>query len=319
MQNFRDYYQILDIPQTATVDQIKQAYRKLARRYHPDLNPGNKTAEEHFKVLSEAYEVLSDPAKRAQYEEYSRFWKRNGGADGWSWAGRTVSSDADFSEWDDFNHFVDQLLNRHQGNQEITTTRTVQVEDPFQPGKRKTAYTVKARSTRRDAEADLTIPLERAYVGGRERIRLEDGRSLEVNMPAGMVSGQRIRLRGQGVGGGDLYLNIVVEPHPYFSLRGMDILCRLPMTPSEAILGGVITVPTLDGTVQITIPAGVQPGQKLRLAGKGYRVGGERGDQIMEIEVMIPTVLHPEEKVLYQQLQSIESFDPRASLLGGWD
>jgi curved DNA-binding protein len=130
-----------------------------------------------------------------------------------------------------------------------------------------------------------------------------------------MVSGQRIRLRGQGIGGGDLYLKIMVEPHPCFQLQGADIVCRLPLTPSEATLGGTMTVPTLDGPVQMTIPAGVQPGQKLRLAGKGYPLNLEgRGDQIVEIAIAIPTVLDPEEKNLYQALRSIERFNPRADL-----
>ncbi|NEP17969.1 MAG: J domain-containing protein [Leptolyngbya sp. SIO4C1] len=307
MQNFRNYYEILGIPQGATLEEIKQTYRKLARQYHPDLNPGDKAAEERFKTLSEAYEVLSDPDRRSQYEDYSRFWKQQGFR-------KQRHTDADFSEWDDFNNFVDQLLNRHQGKAAATKPRT-QADDPFEPNKRKTTYTVKSRPARRDAEADLTVPLERAYSGGHERIRLEDGRSLEVNMPAGMVTGQRIRLRGQGLGGGDLYLKIFVEPHPLFQLQDDDIVCRIPLSPSEAILGSQIEVPTLDGPVKMVIPPGVQPGQKLRLAGKGYpMLEGDRGDQIVEIAIAIPTVLDPEEKALYQELYAIESFDPRANL-----
>jgi curved DNA-binding protein len=313
MQNFRNYYEILEIPREATSEQVKQAYRKLARQYHPDLNPGDKVAEEHFKRLGEAYEVLSDPDKRTQYEAFSRFWNRQGFSE--LWQGRRsqqAANSADFSEWDDFNRFVDQLLNRHKAEAAGgSATEAV-------PRRRKSSQskaTVKARANRRDVAADLVVPLERAYLGGLERIRLEDGRSLEVSMPGGMVSGQRIRLRGQGIGGGDLYLKIMVEPHPCFQLQGADIVCRLPLTPSEATLGGTMTVPTLDGPVQMTIPAGVQPGQKLRLAGKGYPLNLEgRGDQIVEIAIAIPTVLDPEEKNLYQALRSIERFNPRADL-----
>lgn len=315
MQNFRDYYKILEIDKAATSDKIKQAYRKLARQYHPDLNPGDKSAEERFKVLNEAYEVLSDPNRRSQYEEYSRFWKKNGFSKDWNQGHANRDKATDFGEWDDFNQFVDQLLNRHRDAPRGSRPRTAPEDDPFRPNKRKSTYTVKEKPSRRDAEADLIVPLERAYAGGRERIRLEDGRSLEVNMPTGMVSGQRIRLKGQGLGGGDLYLNITISPHPYFVQRDDDVLCQLPLTPCEAVLGGVITVPTLDGPVQMTIPAGVQSGQKLRLAGKGYPMGAERGDQIVEIDVVIPTVLEPEELALYQELQALERFAPRAKML----
>ncbi|MEO0458381.1 MAG: J domain-containing protein [Cyanobacteria bacterium P01_A01_bin.114] len=312
MQNFRNYYEILGLQQSATFEEIKQSFRRLARQYHPDLNPGDKAAEERFKMLGEAYEVLSDSDKRAQYEQYSRYWKQQGFSGFWE------HRDADFSEWDDFNNFVDQLLNRHRGKTATATATPVRTEseDPFKPGKSKTSYTVKARPTRRDAEAELSVPLDRAHSGGPERIRLEDGRSLEVNMPPGMVTGQRIRLRGQGMGGGDLYLKILVEPHAFFSRQGDDVFCRVSLSPSEAVLGTQIEVPTLDGPVKMVIPAGVQPGQKLRLAGKGYATPeGERGDQIVEIEIAIPTVLDPEEKSLYQELYSIESFDPRADLM----
>ena len=159
------------------------------------------------------------------------------------------------------------------------------------------------------------MPLEKAYAGGRERIRLEDGRSLEVSMPPGMVTGQRIRLKGQGIDGGNLYLRIEVEPHPYFTLKDGDVYCRLPITPSEAALGGTIPVPTLGGRVNMMISPGVQFGQRLKLTGKGYPISPELyGDQIVEIEVVMPTALDDEEKALYQELKAIERFDPRANL-----
>ena len=159
------------------------------------------------------------------------------------------------------------------------------------------------------------MPLEKAYAGGRERVRLEDGRSLEVNMPLGMVTGQRIRLKGQGIDGGNLYLRIEVEPHAYFTLQDGDIYCRLPLTPSEAVLGGTIAMPTLGGPVNMMIPPGVQSGQRLKLTGKGYPIGpGLYGDQIVDIEVVMPTVLDDEEKALYQELRNIERFNPRLDL-----
>jgi curved DNA-binding protein len=329
MQNFRNYYAILGVPRDATLEEIKKTFRKLARQYHPDLNPGDKAAEEKFKDLGEAYEVLADANKRAQYDRYSRFWKRAGfqGAP-WSKSGgrNGQSQDMDYGQYRDFNSFVDELLNRRDTATYTTTrtatTRTVEAEpdaereayrDPFRPGTTKTAYTV-SRPGPRNAEAELTVPLDRAYTGGRERIRLEDGRSLEVNMPPGMVTGQKIRLKGQGVAGGDLYLTIEVPPHPFFRLEGSDIYCQIPITPTEAVLGGPIEVPTLDGMVKMMIPAGVRSGQKLRLGGKGYPIEGERGDQIVEIQIVTSKDLTPQERELYEKLRQMETFDPRANL-----
>jgi curved DNA-binding protein len=331
MQNFRNYYSILGVPRDATLDQIKQAYRGLARQYHPDLNPGNKEAEEKFKDLGEAYEVLSNEAKRSQYDKFSSFWKK-----GEFWKGGRSpkkTGDMDYGQFPDFNTFVDQLLNRQEsGGREassrVRTTRPAGTatatppppkpteDDPFRPGTTKKTYTVNQRtSTRNDIEARLVVPLERAYSGGRERIRLENGRSLEVNMPAGMVTGQKIRLREQGINGGDLLLKIEVEPHPFFKIHGADVQCQVPITPSEAVLGGAIEVPTLDGWVSMSIPAGVRAGQKLRLAGKGFPLDGRRGDQVVEIYIAVPRDITPQEQELYEKLRSLESFDPRADLL----
>lgn len=327
MQNFRNYYEILGVPRDATVEEIKKVYRRLARQYHPDLNPGDEAAEDKFKDVGEAYEVLSDANKRAQYDQFSMFWKQRGFQSGAAarsrqWAGgrssRAAPDEVDFSQFPDFNSFVDQLLNRRKESGvstdgRTTTTRRV-AQDPYRPGTTKTSYTVNSRAGRRDAEARLTVPLEKAYQGGRERIRLEDGRSLEVNMPPAMVSGQKIRLKGQGVAGGDLYLKIDVAPHPFFKLDGNDIQCQLPVTPSEAVLGSPIEVPTLDGLVKMVIPPGVRTGQKLRLAGKGYPLNNQRGDQIVEIQIVMPKDLSPQERDLYEKLRQVERFNPRAGL-----
>jgi curved DNA-binding protein len=320
MQNFRNYYAVLGVARDATVDEIKKAFRKLARQYHPDVNPDDKESEEKFKDINEAYEVLSDVTKRAQYDQFGKFWKQNGFQSG---AARTAPgrnsngrdpNDVDFGEFRDFNSFVDQLLNRRANVQSgggSTATR-----DVFRPGTVKSTYTVPPRAgVRRDAEARLTVPLETAFTGGLERIRLEDGRSLEVDLPPAMVSGQRIRLKGQGTGGGDLFLKIEVALHGFFRLEGSDVVCQLPITPSEAVLGYPIEVPTLDGLVKMTVPSGVRSGQRLRLANKGYpKASGKRGDQIVEIQVVVPREISPQERELYEKLNQLEP-NPRADLM----
>ncbi len=321
MRNFRNYYDILDVPKGATSDDIKRSYRRLARQYHPDLNPGDKTAEDRFKDIGEAYDVLSDVTKRAQYDQFGQYWNQQGfqekaaataSARPRAWGARssaTPSDEVDFSKFADFQEFVDQLMGKRQKNGN-SPPRSAKATASSPPGS--TTYTV---GDRRDAEARLVVPLEKAYAGGRERIRLEDGRSLEVNMPSGMVSGQRIRLKGQGKSGGDLYLRIEVLAHEFFKLEGNDVVCELPITPSEAILGGQIEAPTLDGWVKMTLPAGVRSGQRLRLGGKGYPgADGSRGDQLVQIRIEMPRTVSAQEKELYEKLRQIDSFKPRSAL-----
>ncbi|HIK12714.1 MAG TPA: J domain-containing protein [Oscillatoriaceae cyanobacterium M33_DOE_052] len=342
MQNFRNYYQILGVARDSSSEEIKKVYRRLARQYHPDMNPGNKEAEEKFKDIGEAYEVLSDPNKRAQYDKFARFWQQKGTSRtaraAKSWGSRlgigNREKELDPSQFPDFDSFLEHLLGRqdqaptasvarsadydYRANGSASATRvrsTVEVGDDWSPGTTKTVRKIASRATPRDVEARLTLPLEKAYKGGHERIRLEDGRSLEVDMPPGMLTGQRLRLRGQGIDGGDLYLKITVATHPLFQLQGSDVLILLPVTPSEAILGGPVEVPTLDGLVKMNVPPGVTPGKRLRLANKGYPTGkGSRGDQLVEILVTLPKELTPQERSLYEQLRQVESFNPRRDL-----
>ena len=402
MQNFRNYYLILGVPKDASADEIKKAYRRLARQLHPDVNPGDKSAEDRFKDINEAYDILSDIDKRAQYDQFSKFWKQKGfqGKQGVrlpnfkTWGNgkatrKKPAEDVDFSDYSDFNKFLDQVLGRRREVRMATANDApgVASSEPWSTGSKKTSYVANSRpprrdfddremrreavdremrreavdremrrdivdretrrdvddreirrdvddreirreavdreirretvdrETRRDIEARLTLPLERAYSGGTERIRLEDGRAIEVNLPPAMVSGQRIRLRNQGMGGGDLYLKITVSPHPFFRLEMSDICCELPLTPSEAVLGGDIEVPTLDGLVKMKLPPGVTSGKRLRMANKGYPTGnGDRGDQLVEIQVLIPKEISEEERELYEKLRQVESFKPRQDL-----
>ena len=384
MQNFRNYYQILGVPRDASADEIKKAYRRLARQLHPDVNPGNKSAEDRFKDINEAYDVLSDIDKRAQYDQFSKFWKQKGFQNKQgvripnfsTWGNGKASSKktaekVDFSDYSDFNKFFDQVLGRRREVRMATANDAPRVpsSETWSTASKKTSYVANSREDRRDMddreprretvdretrrdmddretrretvdretrrdmddretrretvdreirrdiEARLTLPLERAYSGGTERIRLEDGRSIEVTMPPAMVSGQRIRLRNQGIGGGDLYLKITVSPHPFFRLEMSDICCELPLTPSEAVLGGDVEIPTLDGRVKMKLPPGVPSGKQLRLANKGYPTGnGDRGDQLVEILVLIPKEISDEERELYEKLRQVESFKPRQDL-----
>lgn len=355
MQNYRDYYAILGLTVKADEAEIKRAFRQLARQCHPDLNPGDQGAEERFKDLSEAYEVLSDPERRAKYDQFSRYWHQGE----FSRDARSPRGDRDgldrggkYGQFPDFDTFVDDLL----GEPVTLSTRNAQTDgSPVNPSRPRsvarsspgpsadgvsaagvssspqtarpssTAYPFQTPSTQapvtqssrqsQDIEARLTLPLEKAFQGGRERIRLDDGRALEVDMPAGMVTGQQILLRGQGNQGGDLYLRITVLPHAYFQLDGVDIHYTLAVTPAEAALGARIEVPTLDGLVTLALPGGTQGGQRLRLAQKGYiDRDGARGDQILTLQIVIPKSLTPMQKDLYQALLQEDTLESRSPL-----
>ncbi len=326
MQEIRNYYELLGIKRDASPDEIKQSFRRLARKYHPDLNPGDKAAEEKFKDISEAYEVLSDQSKRSKYDKFTGFWRKNRGKPPTT-STQDRSSDEDFG--DDFNAFIDRLLGRKKADPPSNNSDLVRSgRDRIDERTRQRTTSGETYSNSRtyvetpppprpkNLEAELTLPLDKAYLGGRERITIqEDGRALEVDMPPGMIPGQKIRLRGQGIAGGDLYLKINVAAHQFFRLEGFDIYCHLPITPAEAVLGGFVEVPTLDGLVKINLPQSVISGQKLRLAGKGFPAeDGRRGDQLLEIQIVVPKNPPPVERELYQKLREIESFNPRLDL-----
>jgi curved DNA-binding protein len=335
MENIRNYYELLGVERNSSPDDIKKAFRQLARQYHPDMNPGDKAAEEKFKEFNEAYRILSDPMARSQYDQFTRFWRSKKGRGKDFWGNNKPDSQArneeDFSQFGDFNSFIDQLLRRKPKDKDNADDR----EDPDEYDYSSTAGRRSSRNypvgdeiygafprtqpppRSKNVEAELRLPLEKAYQGGRERIKLEDGRSLEVEMPAGMIPGHMIRLRGQGIANGDLFLKIDIIPHHRFRLEGWDIHCSLPVTPAEAVLGGFVEVPTLDGLVKISLPMGVNTGRRLRLAGKGFpQENGERGDQLLEVQIVVPKKISEAEKKLYEELRSIETFNPRLDGLG---
>ena len=297
MPEVGNYYEMLGVTKNASSSEIKKAYRTLAIKYHPDRNLGNKAAEEKFKDINEAYEILSDQTRRSQYDQSLNRKPFKGGIG-------------------NFGRSNNNASNNRGGT--TTQRQTRQRVDPrdFRPGVTKRERVVSNRSTRRDIEAKLTLGLDEAYRGGKRKIRLEDGRSLEVDMPIGMVNGQRIRLKGQGLDGGDLYLKITVARHPFFEIQGENIYCQIPVTPTEAILGSAIEVPTIDGLVKVSVPNGVRSGQRLRLANKGYfDKSGNRGDQLVEIQIVAPKDISSAEKELYQRLRDLEQFNPRSQIL----
>jgi DnaJ-class molecular chaperone len=315
---FRDYYEVLGVPRTASPKEIKTAYRKLARQHHPDLQTGEskkKAAEEKFKELNEAYEVLGDTDKRKKYDQLGARWKDGmdftpppGGRSSQEW---TWSSGEGFTGG--FSDFFEAMFGG-RGR-------------PF-PGE-ETIFEDQAQGRGTDLEAELELPLEDIVRGGTRRVTLmardQAGnarpKELDVTLPQGLRGGDRIRLKGQGAirgrsgQAGDLFLRIRIPPHPVFSLvEGSpdDLQIELPISPWEAVLGAEVSVPTLDGPVSMRIPPGSQTGQRLRLRGKGLiRRDGSRGDQYVRLAVVTPRSVGKRERELYEELAKLSMEDPR--------
>lgn len=341
--NTKDYYEVLGVARSASDDEIKKAYRKNARKFHPDLNPGDKSAEDSFKQLQEAYDVLSNAEDRKLYDEYGDNWravKAGAGAPPPGWqqprtGGPRPGEPAGGFDFGDFE--FGGFRPGGSGGFDI-------FEEIFSRGGRGRT----ARSTRgRDIEAELELSLEEAHRGGRRTLQMQvaevcptcngtgvkDGKTCEtcggagevlrpkmidVNIPAGVRDGSTVRLAGQGGAGsngnepGDLYLHIRLRPHPVFRVNGDDLEVDLPIAPWEASLGGKVEAPTIDGKVELTIPAGTNTGQRLRLRGQGLnkRKGG-RGDEYARVKIVVPKEVSAEERRLYEELQRTSRFDPR--------
>ncbi|MDJ0692194.1 MAG: J domain-containing protein [Xenococcaceae cyanobacterium MO_188.B32] len=322
--DFKDYYQILGVSKTATPEEIKKAYRKLARKYHPDLNPGDKEAEKRFKEINEAQEVLSDPEKRAKYDQFGQYWQQ---AAAGTPPGAGMGVDGfDFGQYGSFDDFINELLGRFGGSsgrgstgQQVYSYRTTSpggfgnFEDVFGgSGMRDVPAT--------DTEAAITLTFSEAFHGTQKSFQL-DGETIKVRIPGGAKPGSRIRIKGKGrispfsQQRGDLYLTIDLQPHPLFKFEGDNIVCEVPITPEEAALGSKIKIPTPDGSVTMKIPPGVDSGQSLRLRGKGWRSPkGNRSDQIVKLKIVTPKELTPQERECYEKLRQASSYNPRRSI-----
>lgn len=338
----KDYYEVLGVKRGASDDEIKKAYRKLARKLHPDLNPGDKSAEDQFKQLQEAYDVLSEPEDRKLYDQYGDNWravKSGAGAPppGWEQSQRTAGGGQRGFDFNDFDFGSFRSAGAGAEGFDI-------FEELFGGARGRGRRGGRGR----DVEAELELSLEEAHRGGRRALQMQtaevcptcngtgvrDGKTcetcggagqvlrpktIEVNIPAGVRDGSTVRLAGQGGTGsdgsesGDLYLRIRLRPHPVFSVKGDDLEVELSIAPWEAVLGAKIEAPTIDGKVELTIPSGANSGQRLRLRGQGLnKRNGGRGDEYVRLKVVVPKEVSAEERRLYEELQRVSRFKPRS-------
>jgi curved DNA-binding protein len=315
---YKDYYAILGVERGASADDVKKAYRKLARKYHPDVSR-EKDAEEKFKEINEAYQTLSDEEKRAAYDQLGRHrpgeefrpppdWGERFGAGGFG-------GGAQFEEVDLSDLFEQFGMRGARAGGAGGRTFSMPGQD----------YEVVANISLEDAARGTEVALETvATEPGHDGALRRVPRTVRIRVPKGAVDGQRLRVPGKGgpgIGGGapgDLYLDIRLQPHPVFRPADHDLYVEVPITPWEAVLGGEIEVPTLDGRVKVTVRPGSRAGQKLRLGGKGLpRAKGGHGDLYCVLQVVTPTVLSDREKALYEELARISNFDPRGHFNSG--
>ena len=292
---YKDYYKILGVSRDVPQDELKKAYRKLARKYHPDISK-EANAEAKFKEVGEAYEALKDPEKRAQYDQFGSSYQHGQSFNpppGWGGQGGSGMGGGNFSS------FFESMFSGGGmgGNDQF-----------FAQGE--------------DVNAKITVSLEDAFNGAKKSIRRPGGANqtgtINVKIPAGITSGKKIRLAGQGKAGagveaGDLFLEINIANHAYYQVEDKDVIINLPISPWEAALGAKITVPTLAGKISLTIPTNAKSGQKMRLKGRGLP-GKQAGDQIVVLQIMTPPADTPEAKQLYQQMAEELNFNPREAL-----
>jgi len=336
----RDYYEILGVPRTATADEIKKAHRKLVRKYHPDVNKNNKEAEERFKEAQEAYDVLSEPGKRRNYDQFGHAGvgaggPSGGGADVWEqfrraqqggpggagrggayqWRPGPGVSVEDFEGMGDFGDIFEQLFGSRGGAR--GGPRPGPGPGPGFGGAGPRARPQPPRGA--DVEHPVTLTFAQGARGTTLPLQINrDGRleTIDIKIPAGVKDGSRVRIKGKGQdspGGeaGDLFIVTHVHPHEYFRRDGLDILLDLPISLYESLLGTRVEVPTLEGPVTITLPPGTSSGAKLRIKERGIHRGEEKGDQYCVVKVIVPKGLDEDDKALVKKLQEKHPINAR--------
>ncbi|WP_027370688.1 DnaJ C-terminal domain-containing protein [Desulfovermiculus halophilus] len=337
--SYKDYYQTLGVSRDASQEDISKAFKKLARKYHPDLNPNDKEAETKFKEVNEAYEVLKDPDKRKRYDQLGADWEHGQNFEpppGYENVRFTFGGPGGGAQFGSgFSDFFETIFGDlfGQGGPHSGGGRYQQARGGFGgagpfggAGFAEHDFAAKGQN----AETTLELSLEEAFKGGHKTLTLQeqtagpDGRphvqnkTLDVTIPPGVTDGSKIRLSGQGSPGrgggpaGDLYLRVKLLPHSQFRVDGQNIIHDLPVAPWEAALGATLSVPTLEGSVEMKIPPGTSGGQKLRLRGKGLGRGAKKGDQLVQVVIKVPKHLSEKEKELFEQLAAESRFQPRA-------
>jgi curved DNA-binding protein len=309
-RNYKDYYKTLGVERNAAEKDIKSAYRKLARKHHPDVNPGDKSAEERFKEVQEAYEVLSDKEKRTKYDQYGQYWEQMGqqqpGAGGpqagpmwdsftFDYGGPAGQGEAQYGGAEGFSDFFEMLFGQQRRGGAPT-------------GERRRHAPAKGHNI----EAEMEVSLEDAFHGTKKSFSL-DGRKLEVTIPKGVKDGQKIRLANQGgegpAGRGDLLIKIRVRPHPVYERRDDDLYLDVPVDYVTAAMGGEIQVPTLTGRVTMKVPPGTSSGRVFRLPGQGMPKlkDGGRGNLYAKVRVTIPEAINDKERELLEQIRALRA------------
>jgi DnaJ-class molecular chaperone len=308
----RDYYETLGVKRDASEDEIKKAYRKLARQHHPDRNPGDKQAETRFKEVQDAYDVLSDKTKRAQYDRFG-FAGPAGGFPGGGPGGATFNWGGGGPEGFQFEGLDPQQaaeifgqLFGNRGGGGMGDTGELFGRRPGGTGRRRRP------TPAADVEAEVSIPFLTAALGGSVDVSV-NGSTLGIKIPAGVEDGKVLRLAGQAPGGGNLLLKLRVEKHPYFEREGNNIILQVPLSLAEAVLGTKVDVPTLDGTkLTVKVPPGASSGTRLRLRGKGVK----GGDQFIEVKVVVPAAKDQRSRELIEEFARLNPQSPREHT--GW-
>jgi DnaJ-class molecular chaperone len=296
----RDFYETLGVKHGASDDDIKKAYRELARQYHPDRNPGDKQAETKFKEVQEAYDILSDKDKRAQYDRFGFVGPTSGFGGGPSGHGPGGFSFQGM-EGMDAGEAADIFRRFFGGN-------VGDMSDLFGGASGRGGRRSRRAAPVQDVESEVTIPFQTAVIGGTVALQV-DGRQIDVKVPAGIAEGQALRLQGQAPGGGDLKLKVRIAAHPYFRRDGNDLILEVPLSLSEAVLGTKVDVPTLSGEkLSVRVPPGTSSGARLRLRGQGVK----GGDQYIEIKIVVPAADDEKSRQLMEEFAKLHPQNPRA-------